>query len=92
MSEKTFAFFLVDKLTPVDFQESTFDSLVLRQDAKRTIRALVETHDSGIEDFDDIVAGKGRGVIMSLEGPPGSGKTLTAGTCNLNRKIQHTQC
>lgn len=28
--------------------------------------------------FDDVVAGKGRGIILLLCGPPGVGKTLTA--------------
>lgn len=43
------------------------------------MRGLVEAHDPDSPSFDDVVEGKGRGVILSLEGPPGSGKTLTAG-------------
>lgn len=31
------------------------------------------------EEFDDIIEGKGRGLIFLLHGPPGLGKTLTAG-------------
>jgi hypothetical protein len=79
LAEKTFAFFLVEKLDTIGFQEESFRSLVLRDDYKSIVRALVETHDPSIPDFDDVVSGKGRGVVLSLEGPPGSGKTLTAG-------------
>jgi replication-associated recombination protein RarA len=28
--------------------------------------------------FDDVIEGKGKGIIMLLSGPPGVGKTLTA--------------
>ena len=31
-----------------------------------------------MDTFDDVVQGKGRGVILQLSGPPGVGKTLTA--------------
>lgn len=30
------------------------------------------------KEFDDVIRGKGRGLIMLLEGTPGTGKTLTA--------------
>jgi AAA+ superfamily predicted ATPase len=31
-----------------------------------------------VDNFDDVVRGKGRGIILQLSGPPGVGKTLTA--------------
>jgi DNA polymerase III delta prime subunit len=31
------------------------------------------------EQVDDIISGKGKGLIFLLTGPPGLGKTLTAG-------------
>jgi AAA+ superfamily predicted ATPase len=31
-----------------------------------------------MDNFDDVVRGKGRGIILQLSGPPGVGKTLTA--------------
>jgi hypothetical protein len=78
-SSKKWAFFLVDHVTDIDFKEDAFSLLELESQTKKTIRALVEMHNSPMSDFDDFVAGKGKGVILSLEGPPGSGKTLTAG-------------
>jgi len=79
LSEKAWAFFLVDQVKPIEFSLRAFQSLAMDSYYKDMIQALVEAHDTKTEDFDDIVVGKGKGVIISLEGPPGSGKTLTAG-------------
>ena len=61
---------LVDGLFPIKFTESTFDQLVLPASRKRMIKALVR-HSS--DTFNDIVSGKGAGVIFLLYGPPGCG-------------------
>lgn len=79
LGDKTWAFFLVDNLKPVNFGPRAFQSLEIPGDLKDMMRGLVEAHDPDSPSFDDVVEGKGRGVILSLEGPPGSGKTLTAG-------------
>lgn len=79
LSEKAWAFFLVERVKHIEFSSRAFQSLTMDIYYKDMIQALVEAHDAKTEDFDDIVAGKGKGVIISLEGPPGAGKTLTAG-------------
>ncbi|KPM40505.1 hypothetical protein AK830_g6047 [Neonectria ditissima] len=62
-----------------DFLEHCcFDQLVLPHDYKRVIRAFVDAQMSGLDDFDDVIKGKGRGIIMLLSGEPGTGKTLTS--------------
>ncbi|KAI0199932.1 P-loop containing nucleoside triphosphate hydrolase protein [Astrocystis sublimbata] len=76
--DKTWGLFMVEGVTEIDFSPRAFDSLALDPYFKDTIQALVQAHDSQATDFDDIITGKGRGVIISLEGAPGSGKTLTA--------------
>jgi len=38
------------------------------------VESQVETKNT----FDDVIQGKGKGIIMLLSGPPGVGKTLTA--------------
>ena len=80
LSSKIWAFFLVEHVKIVEFNEAAFSFLEIDCRTKDTIRALVMMHNSPVSDFDDLVVGKGKGVILSLEGPPGSGKTLTAGT------------
>lgn len=42
------------------------------------ILAFVKSHLSSVDDFDDVIKGKGQGFIMLLCGDPGVGKTLTA--------------
>ncbi|KAK4446396.1 P-loop containing nucleoside triphosphate hydrolase protein [Podospora aff. communis PSN243] len=75
----------VDKMEPVEYDPHCFEGLVLGPAIKRTIQALVTTRARRHEDeeseddlFDDIIKGKGKGVVCMLHGPPGVGKTLTA--------------
>ncbi|EQB52816.1 ATPase [Colletotrichum gloeosporioides Cg-14] len=53
-------------------------SLYLDPRRKDSVRKLVREHRAGRSMFDDVVAGKGRGLVFLLHGPPGSGKTMTA--------------
>ncbi|KAK7748646.1 hypothetical protein SLS53_000667 [Cytospora paraplurivora] len=44
-----------------------------------TKKALVESHKyHAAESIDDVIQGKGKGLVAVLHGPPGTGKTLTA--------------
>jgi hypothetical protein len=69
----------ITKLHEIPWAERAFDSLVLAQDEKDLLLALVDrdqfTESSTFEDF---IGSKGTGMIMLLCGPPGVGKTLTA--------------
>lgn len=75
---KQFLEFYVDKVSPVEWNTSCFDELVLDQATKKTVQAVVSMHSSHRDGFDDIVKGKGQGLVCVLHGPPGVGKTLTA--------------
>ncbi|KAI1860609.1 hypothetical protein JX265_009072 [Neoarthrinium moseri] len=77
-SAKKFLEFFTDKLFPIEWNSHCFDDLVLDDGIKKTVQALVSTHSSEREAFDDIVKGKGQGLVCVLHGPPGVGKTLTA--------------
>ncbi len=77
MSAKTWGELEVDKLEEIEWNDNAFDYLVLEDDLKDMTRALVENHSGS---FEDIVQGKGGGVIFLLHGVPGVGKTLTAET------------
>ena len=61
-------------------QSSAFDDLVIPDEYKRTVQALVKTQalGSGNSHQVDLVRGKGKGLIILLHGVPGVGKTSTA--------------
>jgi len=75
---KKWLWFFVDQIEPIKFAENAFASLVLPAEQKTLIRAFVESQVKYKDTFDDVIAGKGRGMIMLLAGPPGVGKTLTS--------------
>jgi SpoVK/Ycf46/Vps4 family AAA+-type ATPase len=52
---------------------------VLPPEKKQVLKALVSAHKfHGSKTIDDVVQGKGKGLVFVLHGPPGVGKTLTA--------------
>lgn len=55
----------VENLSPVVFDETAFDTLVLPSEKKALIRALVENCG---DSFSDIISGKGGGCIFLLHG------------------------
>jgi hypothetical protein len=79
-TEKRWFDFFVDKLAPAGWNNNSFEQLVLPTAQKDLVQALVANHTQQTHEFDDIVKGKGKGLIMVLHGPPGVGKTLTAET------------
>ncbi|KUI52495.1 hypothetical protein VP1G_10365 [Cytospora mali] len=84
LNAKKFLELFVDDLSEIKWNTRCFEDLVLDPATKKTVQALVSTHSqkpepSDDEDtFDDIVKGKGKGLVCVLHGPPGVGKTLTA--------------
>lgn len=75
--------FSIEGLSPAVYNDKAFDQLVLKPKTKKMVRALVE-NSSGT--FQDIIYGKGGGIIFLLHGDPGVGKTLTAESV---AEIQH---
>ncbi|KAH6854743.1 P-loop containing nucleoside triphosphate hydrolase protein [Chaetomium sp. MPI-CAGE-AT-0009] len=69
--------FFVEQITEVVWNSTAFDKLVLPPDQKELILSFSESQIAG-SNFDDIIQGKGKGIICLLSGPPGVGKTLTA--------------
>jgi hypothetical protein len=58
-------------------KEKPFQDLELAKKTKETLKKLVTEHaKEGM--IEDLIPGKGQGLIVFLHGPPGVGKTLTA--------------
>ncbi|KAL4992734.1 hypothetical protein BDW68DRAFT_183952 [Aspergillus falconensis] len=78
-SEKLWLEFSVSGISDIQWNEDAFDSLVLPGNQKSIVKALVESHTfCAAQNIDDVIQGKGRGLVAVLHGPPGTGKTLTA--------------
>ncbi|KAI4225973.1 MAG: hypothetical protein L6R36_003509 [Xanthoria steineri] len=78
LKNKKWLTFSISSVGEIKWNNSAFESLVLPSDHKELILALTESQVANKDAFDDVIQGKGRGMIMLLSGPPGVGKTLTA--------------
>lgn len=70
--------FAVSRLKEVVWTDEPFNSLVIGEKPKTLIHSLVKQHSIAETGYDDVVQGKGLGLIGLLSGNPGCGKTLTA--------------
>ncbi|OAK95160.1 P-loop containing nucleoside triphosphate hydrolase protein [Phaeosphaeriaceae sp. SRC1lsM3a] len=86
LQEKEWVNLPVSTLTSIRWNRQAFEDLVLNEETKRLVRAMVSVRASSIRtrrqqgprvDY-DAIAGKGNGLIMLFHGSPGTGKTLTA--------------
>lgn len=78
-AEKLWLEFTVSGIKDITWNEGAYDSLVLEDNTKEIVKALVESHKyHPAESIDDVIQGKGKGLVAVLHGPPGTGKTLTA--------------
>ncbi|KAJ5641821.1 hypothetical protein N7490_005821 [Penicillium lividum] len=78
-SEKMWLEFTISGISDIDWDKEAFDSLVLPANQKSIVKALVESHTfHAAQNIDDVIQGKGKGLVAVLHGPPGTGKTLTA--------------
>ncbi|KAE8392461.1 P-loop containing nucleoside triphosphate hydrolase protein [Aspergillus alliaceus] len=81
LKDKKWLAFYLEGVKDIVWDSRAFDSLVLPADQQRLknlILAIAKAQSRQMDAFDDVVQGKGRGIIMQLSGPPGVGKTLTA--------------
>ncbi|KAH6718164.1 P-loop containing nucleoside triphosphate hydrolase protein [Leptodontidium sp. MPI-SDFR-AT-0119] len=74
--DKKWCFFAVDFIRDVEFNDIAFQQLLLPKNHKELVHALVKNH--GSDEFDDLIKGKGKGLVFVLHGAPGVGKTFTA--------------
>ncbi|KAK8103048.1 hypothetical protein PG984_016194 [Apiospora sp. TS-2023a] len=78
--------FFVEQVEDIEFRDDAYDKLVLPEDQKELIMAFSESQLKGVV-FDDVISGKGKGVICLLSGSPGVGKTLTAEAVAENLRV-----
>lgn len=78
-TEKMWLEFTISGVSDIEWDKDAFDSLVLPANQKSIVKALVESHTfNAAQNIDDVIQGKGKGLVAVLHGPPGTGKTLTA--------------
>lgn len=78
LREQEWEDFNIDGIDDVEFNTTPFDSLVLPEGYKELILAFVESQLKEGDSFEDVINGKGGGLVVLLSGVPGVGKTLTA--------------
>ena len=78
LKNKKWLTFSIGSVSDIVYSETAFENLVLPESHKELILALAASQAQHRDSFDDVIQGKGKGMIMLLSGPPGVGKTLTA--------------
>ncbi|EGY21899.1 hypothetical protein VD0002_g7433 [Verticillium dahliae] len=78
MRTKVWRTFDVDRVSDIEWNTKPFESLVLPEGYKDLILSFVESQVKEGDTFDDVINGKGGGLVILLAGEPGVGKTLTA--------------
>ncbi|KAF5564443.1 P-loop containing protein [Fusarium napiforme] len=87
IENKTWCTAQVDDLKDIEWNTQAFDNLVIDEAEKRLLVGFIGAATNGkLQDFDDFVDGKGKGLVLLLCGPPGTGKTLTAESVSENLK------
>lgn len=76
---KRWGLVMVDSVKPIVWKQGTYDMLQMDKKQKEVVSGVIESHHASSSAFDDYIPGKGRGLVFLLHGPPGSGKTMTAG-------------
>ncbi|KAF2197621.1 P-loop containing nucleoside triphosphate hydrolase protein [Delitschia confertaspora ATCC 74209] len=78
LKTKNWAQFHVDNVKDIVWDDRAFESLVLPPGYKELILSFTKSQNQTEDIIDDVIEGKGQGIVMLLNGEPGVGKTLTA--------------
>jgi hypothetical protein len=78
LQQKRWGAFAVSGISDVVWNKEAFDRVIMPERKHKLVRSLVMSHLSQDKQFDDIISGKGKGLVGLLSGGPGVGKSLTA--------------
>ncbi|KAI0535190.1 P-loop containing nucleoside triphosphate hydrolase protein [Xylaria digitata] len=89
LRNKEWWWLITDNLRDVNWNAAAFGSLQLEPNKKDLVQSLVRGHKHKSIMFDDVMSGKGQGLIFLFHGKPGLGKTFTAESVaeDLNRPL-----
>ncbi|KAL9619295.1 MAG: hypothetical protein Q9160_006060 [Pyrenula sp. 1 TL-2023] len=77
LTEKKWVDLMVDRIVPITWNKQALKDLVVDDETKELVQALVMKQITAGAST-DAIAGKGNGLIVLLHGAPGTGKTFTA--------------
>jgi hypothetical protein len=88
LARKDWCRFYIDNISDVDWNRSALDGLILPEERKSVLEALVFSHAFPNRVRDEMKQ-KGKGLVVLLHGSPGSGKTMTAGerSCRMRKEL-----
>ncbi|KAF5970189.1 AAA family ATPase [Fusarium bulbicola] len=87
LGRKVWCYAEIESLTEIEWNTQALNNLVVDEAEKRLLVGFVGATKNGqLQHFDDFVHGKGKGLVMLLCGPPGTGKTFTAESVSENLK------
>ncbi|KAI1024781.1 hypothetical protein LB503_007281 [Fusarium chuoi] len=81
LKNKLWVYFYVEDIEPIVWNDQAYSHLVFDEQQKDLVLSFVENHSlaNGVNTaMEDVIVGKGQGLIMLLSGRPGTGKTLMA--------------
>lgn len=78
-TSRQWCFLFIDDLSEIVWKPQIFEQLQIDEEMKSALQGLVRGYSTHAVVFDDFIEGKGRGLVFLLHGPPGCGKTMTAG-------------
>ncbi|KAI9860340.1 MAG: hypothetical protein M1813_006229 [Trichoglossum hirsutum] len=77
MLKKMWVDLYVDRISDIVWNKQAFQDLVVDEETKELVQALV-VKQLVAQKSTDVISGKGNGLIILLHGAPGTGKTFTA--------------
>jgi signal recognition particle GTPase len=79
LTDKVWGFFDIDKTRDIRWRNNMLNDVEIDPTYKRALSDLVKYHFSSSSETNNVLANKGKALIMLLYGAPGCGKTATAG-------------